>query len=279
MREKTPEYVFENLIKLPEEIKDSKDSKIAMLTGQQQRDLLMSSWKVFSTMCLVFAFYFIVHSIIPHSKYTLDHGFRKRMPYFTDEYNQIDEIPEIWNILLGGDIDVETIPQINFPTNYANGDRLSAFDRLKASDYIHFRVGPARLYQFRKESGNGTENECRHHDLNWSNESILNQNPERWQWESPLYQPWLYSNETKYPGDWIPLTRSTESFGRCGYEGEMGTSLASSRMILNNLNTSNWLDTETDALFFEQTYFNGNLNTFLMLRLSFERVEGGAYSG
>ena len=68
-------------------------------------------------------------------------------------------------------------------------------------------------------------------------------------------------------------------FEKCGYEAEMGTNLESSQMILKNLYDGNWLNNETDVIMFEQTYFNGYINSFLMLRVSFEHVSGGAYHG
>ena len=42
------------------------------------------------------------------------------------------------------------------------------------------------------------------------------------------------------------------------YKGEIGTNLITAKMILQNLNQSNWLDENTISLFFEQTYFNGS---------------------
>ena len=59
----------------------------------------------------------------------------------------------------------------------------------------------------------------------------------------------------------------------------MGTNLESSQMILRNLYDENWLNNQTDVIMFEQTYFNGYINSFLMLRVSFEHVSGGAYHG
>ena len=50
-------------------------------------------------------------------------------------------------------------------------------------------------------------------------------------------------------------------------------------MILKNLYDGNWLNNETDVIMFEQTYFNGYINSFLMLRVSFEHVSGGAFHG
>ena len=54
---------------------------------------------------------------------------------------------------------------------------------------------------------------------------------------------------------------------------------ASAEMILNFLEKEQWLDEETDVLFFEQTFYNGNLNSFLMLRISFEKTHGGILAG
>ena len=59
----------------------------------------------------------------------------------------------------------------------------------------------------------------------------------------------------------------------------MGTDLVSSEMILGNLFENQWLDNQTDLFMFEQTYFNANVNIIFLLRISFEHVSGGAYSG
>ena len=66
---------------------------------------------------------------------------------------------------------------------------------------------------------------------------------------------------------------------KCGYEGEIGTDLDSSQMILKFLQEKQWLGHDTDVLFFEQTFYNGNLNSFLMLRISFEKTHVGILAG
>ena len=68
-------------------------------------------------------------------------------------------------------------------------------------------------------------------------------------------------------------------FAEYGFEAEMGTDLVSSEMILENLFQNQWLDNQTDLIMFEQTYFNANVNIIVLLRISFEHVSGGAYSG
>ena len=74
-------------------------------------------------------------------------------------------------------------------------------------------------------------------------------------------------------------TRGLKDFATCAYEAEMGTNLATSKLILKNLKSSQWLDTNTDSVFFEQTYYNGNINSFLMFRISWEHVDGGMFQG
>jgi len=215
-------------------------------------------------------------SVIPSQKYLLDHGFRTKI-----NLSSQNNIQKIWKVLLKNETDGEyPIPRINFPTTYANGEKISAADRKFSSDLIHFRVGPARLYQFRKE----TNSKCNNFELNWDQlhpNSINSTNliPE-WQNKSPFYQPWLYNNKTEYPGDWEPKTKKKQKWKNlagCGYETEIGTSIATSKMILANLYQRNWLDNETESLFFEQTYFNPQINNFLLFRISFEHVEGGAF--
>ena len=49
------------------------------------------------------------------------------------------------------------------------------------------------------------------------------------------------------------------------------------KTILNDLRSNGWLDNGTSLLFFEQTYFNPNINSFSQLRISFERAPGGIY--
>ena len=84
-------------------------------------------------------------------KYLIDHSYRKRANFFDDDAN-VDQISKIWDIFRtqSNYSKWTKLSEINFPTNYANGDRISAFDRMMASDLVHFRVGPARLFQFRK---------------------------------------------------------------------------------------------------------------------------------
>ena len=53
---KTPENVFKNLVRLPESIVTSKESKVALLTGKQQQDLMISAWKSLVTTFLVLSF-------------------------------------------------------------------------------------------------------------------------------------------------------------------------------------------------------------------------------
>ena len=65
----------------------------------------------------------------------------------------------------------------------------------------------------------------------------------------------------------------------CGYEAEIGSSVDTSKLILSYLQEQQWLDEHTETLFFEQTYYNGNLNSFLMLRISFEKTVGGLLQG
>lgn len=89
-------------------------------------------------------------------------GFRKKADYFglySDPNEIVDTIDGIWGILNANPNHVptsnrRTLSEINFPTNYANGEKLSAFDRKMSSDYVHFRVGPARLFQFRNNCSN-----------------------------------------------------------------------------------------------------------------------------
>ena len=46
-----------------------------------------------------------------------------------------------------------------------------------------------------------------------------------------------------------------------------GTSIQSSRFLLANLKKNAWLDNGTFLAFFEQSYWNNNIRTFLQLRL------------
>ena len=192
---------------------------------------------------------------------------------------------------------------MNFPQHHVNGNNLSAFEKQTASDLIHFRVGPSRyqtstlacltffrLFQFRRGI-------CTNYNTTWK--STMTEEPKHWQRDSPLLRPWYHEPDLEYPKDFSPMTRSIGSFEDCGYEAEMGklwartykrykygvymkisgTSLETSKLVLTSLSDSQWLDTETDAIFFEQTYYNGNTNSFLMFRISWEHVKGGLYQG
>ena len=124
-----------------------------------------------------------------------------------------------------------------------------------ASDCINFRVGPARYFQLRDDCGN------------YTNLWKLRNNSEikDYETDSPLIQPWFVLPKSNIPNDWIPGTSSDGAghwrFGNCHYEAELGTSRQTSQTIMDSLYEGAWLDNNTNLLFFEQTYFNGNLNS------------------
>ena len=77
---------------------------------------------------------------------------------------------------------------------YQNGDLISAFDQKMASDFVHFRVGPARLFQFRSECENFkilNENQTE----SWLEK--LDYEPMEWQIDSPLLRYKLFGDYSK----------------------------------------------------------------------------------
>ena len=88
----------------------------------------------------------------------------------------------------------KTLSDINFPTKWANGDRMSAFDRKMSADLVNFRVGPSRMFQFRDKKLNFQQS--------WN--EIKDDEIKPWEKDSPLKSPWFYNSETFIPDDWIP---------------------------------------------------------------------------
>ena len=88
----------------------------------------------------------------------------------------------------------KTLSDINFPTQWANGDKMSAFDRKMSADLVNFRVGPSRMFQFRETKLNYQQswNEIKYDEI------------KPWEKDSPLKSPWFYNSETFIPDDWIP---------------------------------------------------------------------------
>ena len=68
LKESTPEVKLQNIVRLPHEIRDSPDSRVARLTGKQQQEMYVSVWKLIITLVVVIAFNQIVDSIIPQEK-------------------------------------------------------------------------------------------------------------------------------------------------------------------------------------------------------------------
>ena len=141
-----PDILLKNLIKLPEDVKNSDEARMAKISGRQQQEMITSVWKLFVTVIKVAAFNVIVQSIIPNEKYLLDQGFRRQTNYF-DKDNQVNDIYKIWSVLLDNEEQTSSwskIPKMNFPLVNYNNATLSAFEKQTASDRIHFRVGPSR---------------------------------------------------------------------------------------------------------------------------------------
>ena len=88
----------------------------------------------------------------------------------------------------------KTLSDINFPTQWANGDKMSAFDRKMSADLVNFRVGPSRMFQFRETK--------RNYQQSWNEIKYDEIRP--WEKDSPLKSPWFYNSETFIPDDWIP---------------------------------------------------------------------------
>ena len=93
--------------------------------------------------------------------------------------------------------------------------------------------------------------------------------------ESPYLVPWI-SSASEVPEDFIEQIFNSVTKHR--YEAELGVDLDSCELIIEELKNSAWIDNSTSFLMIEQTYFNGNINIFAQLRLTFERAPGGGYT-
>ena len=187
-----PDEIVENLVKLPDDIKNSERAKMCKLTGKQRQEMFASMIKLLVTIMKVVSFNIIVASIIPADKFQLDRGFRRQLPYFVGK-NKVDDVFKVWDILIETNNSTwPTIMNANFPLEWYNGDQMSAFDKKTARDGIHFRVGPARLFQFRQN--------CDNFDESWKVK--VNGTVEDWRSVSPLARPWLHHKSAKVPLDW-----------------------------------------------------------------------------
>ena len=167
----------------------------------------------------------------------------------------------MWNTL---DVDIwqmleRDLKDFSFP--YAKYNASVLGDLNFGNDMANFRVGPARLFQFRQTCGNFKPK--------WkktNSESVT-----KVDLESPLFSPWLES-AAAIPGDWESDSEFLRKFPKCGFEANVGSSSESSDIILNFLFENAWIDNETELLFFEQTFLNANLNSLFQVQLSFEKV-------
>ena len=167
-------------------------------------------FKIVFTVSFTLANYVLSGSMVPKDKYFVDLNFRQRMPS-----DNLWTVNELWKLL------TEDISQINFRLNTPD-TQLTAKDRLHSSDRVNFRLGPARVFQFRRS--------CCFHRANWKDRNISTIQP--YEYESPLIIPWFVNNDTEIPGDWKQET-GVKSFGQFGYEAEIGTSMESSEIILS----------------------------------------------
>ena len=153
----------------------------------------------------------------------------------------------------------------------SNKDKRSHQEKQYAADTVNYRLGPARLYQFRENCGD--------YPVGWGNRlPNISDLEHKTLEDSPLKQAWIQAPKSKtyVPDDWRYFTlQLPREFGDCGYEAEVGHTEASGRFMIQYLKSNNWLDENSTVLFFEQTFINIPVNTFVMLRVSFQFAHGG----
>ena len=153
----------------------------------------------------------------------------------------------------------------------SNKDKRSHQEKQYAADKVNYRLGPARLYQFRENCGD--------FPVGWGNLlPNISELEHKTLEDSPLKQAWIQAPKSKtyVPDDWRYFTlQLPREFGDCGYEAEVGHTEASGRFMIEYLKSNNWLDENSTVLFFEQTFINIPVNTFVMLRVSFQFAHGG----
>ena len=176
-----------------------------------------------------------------------------RKSSFQFESNENILRADIWQMLEGG------LKEFSFPFAKYNASLLS--DLNFGNDMANYRVGPARLFQFREN--------CGLFKPKWK--KINSESVSKVYLDSPLFSPWLQSTAA-IPDDWESDSDFLREFPKCGFEGNVGSSSESSAIILNFLFENAWIDNETELLFFEQTFLNANLNSLFQVQLSFEKV-------
>mgnify|MGYP006944970298 CR=1 FL=1 len=162
---------------------------------------------VFIVMAAVSAF-ILSESIAPNQKYVLDRSFRQRIRAGSNW-----KVKEIWDLIQAD------VVNVNFRKN--NRYEIVSFQQEQyGNDRTSFRIGPAKLLQFREM--------CEDFEKGWKkrNESVP-----KYQFESPLHIPWLLA-DTKLAEDWQPNTIEKENFGKCAFEAEIGTDVESRRRFL-----------------------------------------------
>lgn len=250
----SPLQALDNIVRLPNDIKQRDDNKVAKVARRQRHEMKKTIQFTLGTILMTTCYFIISQTILPSEKYWIGLTYREQLPV-----DKMVEVSGIWSFI------DEYIVNMNFPSDHDNGEPLSSTERKMSGDNVNFRVGPARLFQLRHV--------CDYYASEWvvKNKS----NIAAVEYESPLRQPWFVLDHSNIPRDWRADT--VPSFGDCHYEAELGNTRKTSITIIDSLKEGAWIDNQTTLLFFEQTFFNGNTNSFSQVRLSFEHVNGGAF--
>ncbi|CBY33004.1 unnamed protein product [Oikopleura dioica] len=240
----------------PSEINDARATKAARIDKKFKKSLHQTFRSIISTLVTTAVYFILSRSFIADEKFEVDKNLRSR--FRSDFTENIATVGEIWSV-------IDDFKAVNFANTSYDGKLLSAFERRKASDHISLRVGPARLLQTRKQGGN--------YAPKWVPRSI--EDMKDYEKESPYLVPWI-SSASEVPEDFIEQIFNSVTNHR--YEAELGVDLDSCELIIEELKNSAWIDNSTSFLMIEQTYFNGNINIFAQLRLTFERTPGGGYT-
>lgn len=164
------------------EIENAQSTVTARTHRIHQKATLKAFLKVSLTIIVTASYCIISESILPKEKYFGERNFRIRLPEDT-----LWTIPAIWNLL------TNQLTEINFRRE-GKFEKLSENDELYGHDRINFRLGPARIFQFREVCGNFREN--------WKN---LTEAPAAYEFDSPLARPWFVDNSTTVPGNELKI--------------------------------------------------------------------------
>ncbi|XP_077985128.1 polycystin-1-like protein 2 [Glandiceps talaboti] len=246
----------------------------------------------------VYSFYLAILLLITYGSRDLmaryEHMHLDNMFFDTPYMGKADDDFSIEEIDNGFNSYLQYIRAVVVPSLYAdewyNGDRLHWRQRRYISNYVTYRVGPARLRQLRVRPElcdappimadfvkqcevdydiSDTEDRQLYGD-SWAplNDSFTAPN-------NPYALPWLYASAEELDGG--SLYGRITWYGGGGYTAEFGSTIEKAYDMVDYLEKTNWLDPLTRAVILEFTLYNAQTDLFSMVTLiaEFPSVGGG----